>query len=60
MVVIRGRPPCGTPDLLSQAVETAGATGVRVEVPGLADVVARGGASRLVTEARRLATALTA
>lgn len=52
--------PRGTPDLLTLAAETAGATGVRIEVPGLADVVARGGGSRLVTEARRLATALIA
>ncbi|MFI7575615.1 hypothetical protein [Micromonospora sp. NPDC049497] len=51
-------PPRGTPDLLTLAAETAAATGVRIEVRGLADVVARGGASRLVTEARRLATAL--
>lgn len=51
-------PPRGTPDLLTLAAETASATGVRIDVPGLADVVARGGASRLVTEARRLATAL--
>ncbi|WP_200207545.1 hypothetical protein [Micromonospora coerulea] len=52
-------PPRGTPDLLTLAAETATATGVRIEVQGLADVVARGGGSRLVTEARRLATALT-
>ncbi|SCG38252.1 hypothetical protein [Micromonospora coxensis] len=51
-------PPRGTPDLLTLAAETAAATGVRTPVPGLADVVARGGASRLVTEARRLATTL--
>ncbi|WP_406065934.1 hypothetical protein [Micromonospora sp. NBC_00860] len=53
-------PPRGTPDLLALAAETARSTGVLIEVPGLADVVARGGTSRLVTEARRLATALTA
>ncbi|MFE9689260.1 hypothetical protein [Micromonospora sp. NPDC005806] len=51
-------PPRGTPDLLTLAAETATATGVRIEVPGLADVVARGGGTRLVTEARRLTTAL--
>ncbi|MGC5019247.1 DUF6493 family protein [Micromonospora sp. DT47] len=51
-------PPRGTPDLLTLAAETATSTGVRIEVPGLADVVARGGGSRLVTEARRLTTAL--
>jgi hypothetical protein len=53
-------PPRGTPDLLNLAAEAAGATGVLIEVPGLADVVTRGGTSRLVTEARRLATALAA
>ncbi|MEH0818876.1 MULTISPECIES: hypothetical protein [unclassified Micromonospora] len=53
-------PPRGTPDLLALAAEAATATGVRIEVPGLADVVARGGGSRLVAEARRLAGALTA
>ncbi|MGA4684683.1 hypothetical protein [Micromonospora sp. AB353] len=51
-------PPRGTPDLLALAAETATATGVRIEVPGLADVVARGGGSRLVAEARRLTAAL--
>ncbi|MDO3686802.1 DUF6493 family protein [Micromonospora sp. C28ISP2-4] len=53
-------PPRGTPDLLALAAETATATGVRMEVPGLADVVARDGGSRLVAEARRLAGALAA
>lgn len=51
--------PRGTPDLLALAAETAGATGVRIEVPGLGDVAARGGTSRLVKEARRLHTAST-
>ncbi|MEU8264208.1 hypothetical protein AB0C02_26735 [Micromonospora sp. NPDC048999] len=50
----------GLPDLLTLASETASATGVRIEVPGLADVAARGGSSRLVTEARRLHRALAA
>jgi len=53
-------PPRGTPDLLALAAEAATATGVRIEVPGLADVVARGGSSRLGAEARRLAAALAA
>ncbi|MFG1712464.1 hypothetical protein [Micromonospora sp. NPDC049203] len=53
-------PPRGTPDLLALAAETATATGVRIEIPGLADVVARGGGSRLVAEARRLTAALAA
>ncbi|SBT42573.1 hypothetical protein [Micromonospora auratinigra] len=52
-------PPRGTPDLLTLAAETATTTGVRLDVPGLADVVARGGGTRLVTEARRLTAALT-
>ncbi|MCZ7422602.1 MULTISPECIES: DUF6493 family protein [unclassified Micromonospora] len=51
-------PPRGVPDLLTLAAETATATGVRIEVPGLADVAGRGGSSRLVTEARRLHKAL--
>ncbi|MEE6263086.1 DUF6493 family protein [Plantactinospora sonchi] len=51
-------PPRGTPDLLSLAAETATLTGVRIEVPGLGEVAARRGSSRLVTEARRLATAV--
>ncbi|MEH0826738.1 MULTISPECIES: DUF6493 family protein [unclassified Micromonospora] len=50
--------PRGTPDLLTLAADTASATGVRIEVPGLADVAARGGSSRLVGEARRLTAAL--
>ncbi|MER7417088.1 DUF6493 family protein [Micromonospora peucetia] len=51
-------PPRGLPDLLSLAAETASTTGVRIEVPGLDAVAARGGTSRLVTEARRLRHAL--
>ncbi|BCL18011.1 DUF6493 family protein [Micromonospora sagamiensis] len=50
--------PRGTPDLLTLAAETAARTGVRIEVPGLAEVAGRGGSSRLVREARRLAEAL--
>ncbi|WP_341720945.1 DUF6493 family protein [Micromonospora sp. FIMYZ51] len=51
-------PPRGLPDLLTLATETATATGVRIELPGLAGVAERGGSSRLVTEARRLDQAL--
>ncbi|WFE52821.1 DUF6493 family protein [Micromonospora sp. WMMD1155] len=51
--------PRGTPDLLALATEAAGATGVHIELPGLADVAARGGTSRLVKEARRLRAAST-
>ncbi|GIJ78672.1 hypothetical protein SAMN05443287_102362 [Micromonospora phaseoli] len=51
-------PTRGIGDLLTLAAETATATGVRIEVPGLADVAGRGGSSRLVTEARRLHRAL--
>ncbi|SCL23006.1 hypothetical protein GA0074692_1499 [Micromonospora pallida] len=50
--------PRGTPDLLTLAAETATRVGVRIEVPGLAEVAARGGSSRLVREARRLTEAL--
>ncbi|MDG4766472.1 hypothetical protein O7632_20550 [Solwaraspora sp. WMMD406] len=50
--------PRGLPDLLALAARTAASTGVRIEVPGLVDVAARAGSSRLVTEARRLADAL--
>ncbi|TCC00655.1 hypothetical protein E0H26_00225 [Micromonospora zingiberis] len=48
----------GLPDLLTLATGTATASGVRIEVPGLAEVAGRGGSSRLVTEARRLHGAL--
>ncbi|MFF0721579.1 DUF6493 family protein [Micromonospora sp. NPDC003816] len=51
-------PPRGTIDMLTLATETATTTGVRLDVPGLAEVAARGGSSRLVTEARRLHRAL--
>ncbi|MER5457176.1 DUF6493 family protein [Micromonospora sp. NPDC002389] len=50
--------PRGTIDMLTLATETATTTGVRLDVPGLAEVAARGGSSRLVTEARRLHQAL--
>ncbi|SCL72535.1 DUF6493 family protein [Micromonospora peucetia] len=51
-------PPRGLPDLLSLAAETASTTGTRIEVPGLDELAARGGTSRLGTEARRLRHAL--
>ncbi|MET7403171.1 hypothetical protein ABZS66_57800, partial [Dactylosporangium sp. NPDC005572] len=51
-------PPRGTPDLLTLAAETATATASRATVSGLADLAARRGSSRLLTEARRLSTAL--
>ncbi|MBO4207705.1 DUF6493 family protein [Micromonospora echinofusca] len=51
--------PRGLPDLLTLATETATATGVRIEVPGLAELAGRGGTSRLVSEARRLHRTLT-
>jgi len=40
--------------LLSVAADLAAQTGARVHIDGLADVAARNGSSRLVTEARRL------
>ncbi|MFG3712936.1 DUF6493 family protein [Micromonospora sp. NPDC047730] len=58
-VLAAPRPPRGLPDLLTLATETATATGVRIEVPGLGEVAGQGGSSRLVTEARRLHRALT-
>jgi hypothetical protein len=57
-LLARPKPPPGTPDLLTVAAETAAATGVAIPVPGLAEVAARGGSTRLVTEARRLAAVL--
>ncbi|GIJ58219.1 DUF7824 domain-containing protein [Virgisporangium aurantiacum] len=48
------KPPPGAPDLLTLAAETAAATGLPIEVPGLAEVAALGTKTRLVTEARRL------
>ncbi|GAA2626077.1 hypothetical protein GCM10010399_66910 [Dactylosporangium fulvum] len=48
-------PLAGTPDLLALAAQTAGAGAA---VPGLAEVAARPGSSRLVTEARRLTRVL--
>ncbi|GAB3841651.1 hypothetical protein GCM10029963_13230 [Micromonospora andamanensis] len=54
VVLAAPTPPRGVPELLTLAAETATATGVRIEVPGLAEVAGRGGSSRLVTEARRL------
>lgn len=48
-------PPRGTPDLLNLAAETGAATGIRLAVPGIREVAARTGSSRLRTEARRLA-----
>jgi hypothetical protein len=48
----------GTPDLLALAAAAAGATGARGRVPEAEEVAARGGGSRLVTEARRLVRTL--
>lgn len=44
----------GTPDLLALAAQCARAIGVRDDLPGLAELAARPGTSRLVTEARAL------
>ncbi|MEO3821961.1 DUF6493 family protein [Plantactinospora sp. B24E8] len=51
-------PRPGTADLLALAAGTAAGTGIRREIPGLAEVAARTGGSRLVTEARRLSRTL--
>jgi hypothetical protein len=48
----------GTPDLLALTAAAADATGARGRVPEAEAVVAHGGGSRLVTEARRLVRAL--
>ncbi|MFC4071255.1 DUF6493 family protein [Actinoplanes subglobosus] len=51
--------PRGLPDLLELATRAATAVGARAAVPGLPDVAARGGGTRLVREAKRLQAALT-
>ncbi|GAB3838791.1 DUF6493 family protein [Dactylosporangium cerinum] len=52
--------PRGLPDLLTLASAAAAASGSRGEVPGLAELAARTGSTRLVVEARRLHRTLTA
>ncbi|WP_182909794.1 DUF6493 family protein [Microbispora sp. H13382] len=47
-------PRAGLGELLAVAVKAATLSGQRAGVPGLAEVAARGGSSRLVQEARRL------
>jgi hypothetical protein len=47
-------PPRGTPDLLQLAAKVAAGAGARTELATVAAVAARGGAGRLVVEARRL------
>ncbi|MET7422634.1 DUF6493 family protein [Dactylosporangium sp. NPDC005555] len=46
--------PRGLPDLLTLASTAAAASGSRGEVPGLAELAARKGSTRLVVEAKRL------
>lgn len=53
------RAPSGLPDLLALGTRTAGLVRARDAVPGLAEVAARGGSSRLVAEAARLHRLLT-
>ncbi|MEU7880169.1 DUF7824 domain-containing protein [Microbispora bryophytorum] len=48
------KPRAGLGELLAVAVKAATLSGERAGVPGLAEVAARGGSSRLVQEARRL------
>jgi hypothetical protein len=48
------KPPAGTPDLLALASRLATTLCVRGQIAGLAEVAARSGTTRLVTEARRL------
>ncbi|WP_433790413.1 DUF6493 family protein [Actinoplanes sp. CA-252034] len=51
--------PRGLPDLLELGTRAASAVDARDTVPGLADVAARGGGTRLVREAKRLLATLT-
>ncbi|MBL7258103.1 DUF6493 family protein [Paractinoplanes lichenicola] len=51
--------PRGLPDLLELASLMTGETGPRGEIPGLAEVAARKGSTRLLQEARRLQALLT-
>ncbi|GAB3143882.1 DUF6493 family protein [Microbispora hainanensis] len=48
------KPRAGLGELLAVAVKAATLSGERAGIPGLAEVAARGGSSRLVQEARRL------
>jgi hypothetical protein len=57
-ILVQPTPGPGTPDLLALAATAANATGVYADLPQLAAVAARGGSSRLVSEARRLARTL--
>jgi hypothetical protein len=52
--------PRGLPDLLELSSQVARAVGARAEIPELARLAGRGGGSRLVKEAKRLQTVLTA
>ncbi|WP_019631545.1 DUF6493 family protein [Actinomadura atramentaria] len=54
------RAPHGLPDLLTLASRIAETAGHRADVPALAEVAGRGGATRLVREAARLHRAFTA
>ncbi|QFG20626.1 DUF6493 family protein [Actinomadura sp. WMMB 499] len=54
------RAPSGLPDLIALGTRTAETVRARETVPGLAEVAARGGSSRLVQEAARLHRTLTA
>jgi hypothetical protein len=47
-------PPRGTADLLQLAARTAAQIGIRIDVPGLAELATRGGSGQVATEARRL------
>ncbi|MFF5080793.1 DUF6493 family protein [Actinoplanes sp. NPDC000266] len=51
--------PRGLPDLLELATQVATATGIRTELPPLAEAATQKGSSRLVKEARRLHSVLT-
>ncbi|WP_127500596.1 DUF6493 family protein [Actinoplanes solisilvae] len=50
--------PRGLPDLMQLACRAAAAVGARDEIPGLSEVAARKGSTRLLQEARRLQAVL--
>ncbi|WP_155589760.1 hypothetical protein [Streptomyces cavernae] len=56
----QGKVACGLGDLLAVGAECAERSRARGEVTHLAEVAAREGSSRVLSQARRLHTALTA
>jgi hypothetical protein len=58
-VLATATPGPGAPDLLAAAASAASAAGVQESLPAVSAVAARGGRSRLVTEAARLSRTIT-